>query len=62
MKKSTLLKVIKEYDNGETDPYYLKYIKVGFIANVIMSIGGICKLYFKNNLPKEYVLDIIQVF
>jgi hypothetical protein len=62
MKKSTLLKVIKAHDKivmGETE---LDTIKFGFIANIITSIGGICNLYFQNNLPKENVLDIMEVF
>jgi hypothetical protein len=62
MKKSTLLKVIKAHDNIVMGKKELNYIKIGFIANVITSIGGICKLYFQNNLPKEYVLDIMEVF
>jgi hypothetical protein len=38
-----------------------KDIKTQVIENIITAIGGIIGLYFKKGLPKENVMEIIQV-
>jgi hypothetical protein len=60
-KKSTFLKIIKAHDKTKMKKIKSDQYKQMSIYNIIKSVGEICKLYFKKNLPKEYVLNIIEV-